>query len=733
MHIKNSLRARIVHGVYIAVALVVVGSVIVSVPTSNAARTKLSYSQTIGDGGELREANGVALDTSGNIYVADSAHDRIVKFSSAGAVLSSFGSTGSGPGQFNYPTKIAIDQAGDIYVVDAGNSRVVKLSADGTYIMRIGSLGGGPGKFNSPASITTDQTGNVYIATDGNRVQKFDTNGNFLLQWGSLGVGDGQTIILLGVRAAGGYIYTVDQGLNRVQKFDTNGNFISKWGAFGYTDGRTALLSAAAFDSAGNMYVTDESSRVQKIDANGNFDASTGWADSGDGQLGYTTDVAVTSGGKVIVADMSHLKVYSQSLIYAPNPVSSLSVSNVTQTGATFTWQVPASDGGSPITQYSVYTRKVGRAAWTYYDSVSSTTHAINVGEPFEAGVPYEVKVIAVNNIGDSRPTIASFATTTLPPHVLNSVMFETVGGQKRMVLHGQDLIYGTDGYYDAQVHSMVSLNGAALPFCAAPYTSDQLINDSGVDPSLFSNQAPCYQFEDQNHNPLFTTTQAVIELPDNFDVHAAGTVSVDGSNTYHFHIPVPVITPPAPATPPTPVQSTTAPAATSITRVVVSDPSPTTQVDDSVALPAAPSNAPLTVNGKEVTDTPTISSLPSFSGKAKPYSTVTVTVHSDPVTCTTKADGNGDWTCTLPKSLPLGNHTVALAVVTPDNQVTNFGPYPVHVASISTSNSTATNNNPAVTMTKPASRPLPWNLIIAAVIVIGAAVTIAIVRHKRR
>lgn len=87
--------------------------------------------------------------------------------------------------------------------------------------------------------------------------------------------------------------------------------------------------------------------------------------------------------------------------------------------------------------------------------------------------------------------------------------------------------------------------------------------------------------------------------------------------------------------------------------------------------------------NGNTISDTshPTISKRPTFSGTAEPGSAVVVTVHSDPVTCTTTADSNGNWSCTLPSDLPPGSHTV-LVEVTQNGDTTTFGPYAVTVAS---------------------------------------------------
>ncbi len=63
----------------------------------------------------------------------DSSNNRVQKFSPAGAFLSKFGSYGSGDGQFSYPYGIAIDSAGNIYVADTNNNRIQKFNSAGRF------------------------------------------------------------------------------------------------------------------------------------------------------------------------------------------------------------------------------------------------------------------------------------------------------------------------------------------------------------------------------------------------------------------------------------------------------------------------------------------------------------------------------------------------------------------------------------------------------------------------
>jgi tripartite motif-containing protein 71 len=115
-------------------------------------------------------------------------------FENANAQVFSFkwGSPGGGDGQFNEPVGIAIDSSGNVYISDH-NSRIQKFDMNGTFLLKWGSGGNGDGQFLGPLGIGIDSSNNVYVADwFNNRVQKFDSDGNYLTQWGSTGNNNGE-------------------------------------------------------------------------------------------------------------------------------------------------------------------------------------------------------------------------------------------------------------------------------------------------------------------------------------------------------------------------------------------------------------------------------------------------------------------------------------------------------------------------------------------------------------
>ena len=144
------------------------------------------------------------------------------------SLLLAWGSQGSGPGQFYNPWGVAVDSSGNVYVVDYGNNRVEKFTSSGTFVTQWGSYGSensGPGQFNLPSGVGVDSSGNVYITDTGNnRVEKFTSSGTFITQWGSGGSNAGQFYGPSGVAVdSSGDIYVADTWNNRIQKFDSSG------------------------------------------------------------------------------------------------------------------------------------------------------------------------------------------------------------------------------------------------------------------------------------------------------------------------------------------------------------------------------------------------------------------------------------------------------------------------------------------------------------------------------
>jgi DNA-binding beta-propeller fold protein YncE len=179
--------------------------------------------------GQLDFPRGMAVDSAGNILIADTNNGRLQRFSTDGIFLGVIGSKGEGQGEFREPCGIAIDSDGNIYVADTGNHRVQKLKPDGTFLAEW--RGADPG-FDAPREIAIGSDKAIYVVDEGRaEIVKFAADGNVLATWGARGSGNGQfnPPTAVAVDAKNNKVYVADAENGRIQIFDTNGQFVTSW------------------------------------------------------------------------------------------------------------------------------------------------------------------------------------------------------------------------------------------------------------------------------------------------------------------------------------------------------------------------------------------------------------------------------------------------------------------------------------------------------------------------
>ncbi len=294
-----------------------------------------------GAGASFNSPYGIAVDKSGNVYVADTINNSIRKIGSAGAVttLAGSGSPGSADGagtaaSFNGPSGIAVDKSGNVYVADQRNNLIRMISPAGavTTLAGSGSAGSanGTGKaasFNGPNGVAVDDDGVVYVADFGNNlIRKITSAGvvTTLAGSGSVGSDDGTGTAASfkypnGVAVDGsGNVYVADFGNDRIRKITSAGvvTTLAGSGAAGSADGTGSAASfyspdGVAVGGSGNVYVADtDNNSIRKITPAGAVTTLAGRSGRGSANgLGTAASfyapagVAVDSSGDVYVVD----------------------------------------------------------------------------------------------------------------------------------------------------------------------------------------------------------------------------------------------------------------------------------------------------------------------------------------------------------------------------------------------------------------------------------------------
>lgn len=254
----------------------------------------------------LKLPRGAAVDATGNVFIADTENNRVVKYAADGSLVKRWGSAGTGTGFFDRPEGIAVGPDGSVYVADTGNNRIQQFDSNGTFVRTWGRAGGpsgtgtGDGELWTPIGVAVDASGRVFVADSHNcRIQRFSSQGAFQVKWGLPGSEPGHFGEPTGVAVDSyGRVYVIDRGWDQVQRFDGNGVFQLRWGGNDNEPGYFREPSGICVDAEGSVYVADTSNnRVQRFDADGVFLNLRGGSGTDDGKL--KLPAAVAAGGCV--------------------------------------------------------------------------------------------------------------------------------------------------------------------------------------------------------------------------------------------------------------------------------------------------------------------------------------------------------------------------------------------------------------------------------------------------
>jgi streptogramin lyase len=238
---------------------------------------------------------GLAVDASGNVWVANLGSNVVSKFSSAGAELS--GSGGFSGGGLDLPYYVAIDLNGDAWLTNSGNNSLSEFSSSGS---AISTSSGITGDLIAPYGIAIDGSDNVWVGNQSEVLNKFSNAGAFL----SVGF-DSETLYYPAIDQSGTVWVTGTPG--NLVRFNNSDGFVNR-----YSGGGLDSPVNIAIDHPGNLWLANSAgSRVSKFSSSGAARSPIGGYSTGglggssglgiDGQ----THVWVTNNGTNTLSELS--------------------------------------------------------------------------------------------------------------------------------------------------------------------------------------------------------------------------------------------------------------------------------------------------------------------------------------------------------------------------------------------------------------------------------------------
>jgi DNA-binding beta-propeller fold protein YncE len=411
----------------------------------------------------------IAIDTSGNFYVADAANSVIRKITSGGVVttLAGFpGANGNSDGQgtsarFNGPSGVAVDQLGNVFVADTYN-HTIRLITPGGSVTTLAGLANNPGnangtgsaaRFSFPSSIALDASGTAYVTDSSNHTIRVVTGGGSVSTLagtaGLSGTSDGngssaRFYFPNGIAFAGsGIFYVADSNNHTIRRVTTAGDVLTVAGGAGTSGSTDANGTSARFnqpvgvgvDTSGNIFVADTyNNTIRRISTLGDVTTIAGAVGQpgsvdgigGEARFNQPFAVAVTSAGNLYIADTRNHTIRRSGSTTAPGIVTQPQNRTV-PTGGTTTFTVVAT--GVPAPSYQWQRQPAGTSEFvnlgndsTYSGVTTATLTVANVlaladGDQFRVVVSNGISPAAVSDgatltIGVA-PVITSAATAT--------------------------------------------------------------------------------------------------------------------------------------------------------------------------------------------------------------------------------------------------------------------------------------------------------------------------------
>ena len=448
-----------------------------------------------GDGGlatsaKLKNPSAIAVDDSGNVYFVDAYANVLRKVTASSGIITRIAGSSSGAGGYSgngglatsaklqYPVGVALDSAGNLYIADSGNNVIRKVTVSTGIITTIAGIGGtadyygdgGPATsaaLSDPEAVAFDSAGNLYIADTGNNViREVNTGTGVINTVAGNGVanysGDGGQATAAELNGpngveidASGDMYISDSVNNRIREVTSSTgviNTIAGNGSAGYTgDGGQATSAEMnlplfiALDSADNVYIADYNNNVIRM-----VTTSTGVISTiaGTGAYGYSGDggsatsatmngpvgVTVDTSGHVYITDWNNYVVravtLSSPIAVSVSPTSATLYASQTQQftatvtntqNTAVTWSISPAGVGT-ISSSGLYTapatissqQTVTITATSQADNAALATGTVTLAPSIEVGVSPSSAILYASQIQQFTATVTNTQNTAV-------------------------------------------------------------------------------------------------------------------------------------------------------------------------------------------------------------------------------------------------------------------------------------------------------------------------------
>ncbi len=485
---------------------------------------------------QLASPFGIAVDSGGNLFITDQVNNRIRKVGTDGSLSTVAGNgtagfdgdgtsaTGS-KAMVNFPEGVAVDSSGNLYIADTGNCVIRKVSGGNisTIAGTSGSCGfagdgvaGTGSAMNTPAAVALDASGNLFIAdTKDNLIRKLDTKGVITNVAGNLladFTGDGGNAKYAALNNpegvavdAAGNLYIADTGNHRIRMVRASdnvivtvaGNGVARFAGDGGLATKASLYDpkGVAVDAAGNLFIADTFNNRVRVVTGGIIltiaGRTAGFSGDGglalNGQLRAPVSMAITASGSIYVSDNQNHAVRFLT------PVSGTALPAIKAGGVVSATAFGGASSVAPGSWIEVYGSNLasGTRSWTNGDFLGITAPTSLDGTKVSiGGLPAFISYISPGQV--NAQVASGVATGPQPVLVMTSAGTSAVGSvtvntTQPALLAKPEFIVGGKQYVTA-LFPDGTLCGAARNDCGCNLSSSQA---GGDDPAVRNRLRP--------------------------------------------------------------------------------------------------------------------------------------------------------------------------------------------------------------------------------------------------